>query len=415
LQINSQNSIVIKKFEIPAYYRSSITGRIKEARRVKDLRKQDFSPTLLDFGPVQFYLARHFGFCYGVENAIEISYKALEENAEKNVYLLSQMIHNQEVNNDLQSRGIKFIMDTDGTQFISWDKIGRDDIVIVPAFGTTLEIERLLLDKGVEVQKYNTTCPFVEKVWNRAEKLGKEDFTIIIHGKPKHEETRATFSHSAQAGHSVIVRDMEEAENLANYILGSKTKSEFFEEFKGRFSKGFDPEKDFLKVGVVNQTTMLATETQAIADFFRQLMIQKYGEASLKEHFADTRDTLCYATNDNQDATYELLKTDADLAFVVGGYNSSNTSHIVELCERQFSTFFINSEEEIKSNEEIHHFNFHRKEKVITHSYLPEKKPVKIILTSGASCPDTLVDRVMLRLIEFFDATKPIEEVIANF
>ncbi|HEY5824869.1 MAG TPA: 4-hydroxy-3-methylbut-2-enyl diphosphate reductase [Cyclobacteriaceae bacterium] len=405
----------MKKFEIPAYYRSSITGRIKEARRVKDLRKQDFSPTLLDFGPVQFYLARHFGFCYGVENAIEISYKALEENVGKNVYLLSQMIHNQEVNNDLQGRGIKFIMDTDGTQFISWDKIGRDDIVIVPAFGTTLEIEHLLLDKGVEVQKYNTTCPFVEKVWNRAEKLGKEEYTIIIHGKPKHEETRATFSHSASSGKSVIVRDMEEAEKLANYILGSKTKSEFFEEFAGRFSAGFDPEKDFLKVGVVNQTTMLATETQAIADFFRQLMIQKYGEANLKGHFADTRDTLCYATNDNQDATYELLKTDADLAFVVGGYNSSNTSHIVELCEQQFETFFINSEEEIKSKEEIHHFNFHRKEKVITYSFLPEKKPVKIILTSGASCPDTLVDRVMLRLIGFFDITKSVDEVLANF
>src|SRR6478735_6716848 len=154
---------VIKKFDIPAYYRSSITGKIKEARRIKDLRKQDFSPTLLDFGPVQFYIARHFGFCYGVENAIEISYKALEENKDKKVYLLSQMIHNQEVNADLQGRGIKFIMDTDGSQFISWEKIGKDDIVIIPAFGTTLEIENILLDKGVQVQQYNTTCPFVEK------------------------------------------------------------------------------------------------------------------------------------------------------------------------------------------------------------------------------------------------------------
>ncbi|HNC30398.1 MAG TPA: 4-hydroxy-3-methylbut-2-enyl diphosphate reductase, partial [Cyclobacteriaceae bacterium] len=197
----------MKKFDIPAYYRSSITGKIKESRRVKDLRKQDFSPSHLDFGPVQFYLARHFGFCYGVENAIEISYKALEENPDKKVYLLSQMIHNQEVNNDLQGRGIKFIMDTDGSQLISWDQIHREDVVIIPAFGTTLEIENLLLDKGVEVQKYNTTCPFVEKVWNRSEKLGKENYTIIIHGKPKHEETRATFSHSASNGASVIVRD----------------------------------------------------------------------------------------------------------------------------------------------------------------------------------------------------------------
>jgi 4-hydroxy-3-methylbut-2-enyl diphosphate reductase len=382
---------------------------------VKDLRKQDFSPTLLDFGPVQFYLARHFGFCYGVENAIEISYKALEENSSRNVYLLSQMIHNQEVNNDLQERGIRFIMDTDGTQFIPWNKVDKDDIVIIPAFGTTLEIENLLLDKGVEVQKYNTTCPFVEKVWNRAEKLGKEQHTIIIHGKPRHEETRATFSHSSSEAPSIVVSDIEEAKALANYIVGSKPRAEFYEEFKGRFSQGFDPQNDFSRIGVVNQTTMLATETQAIADFFRQIMIQKYGEENIRDHFADTRDTLCYATNDNQDATYELLNTDADLAIVVGGYNSSNTSHIVELCERKFATYFINSEKEIISREEIHHFNYHNRENVTTHSFLPDKQPVKVILTSGASCPDTLVDRVMLKLAQFFVNAHPVEDVMSAF
>ena len=388
---------------------------MKESRRLKDLRKQDFAPTVLDFGPVQFILARHFGFCYGVENAIEISYRALEESANKNVYLLSQMIHNQEVNNDLQSRGIKFIMDTDGTQFIPWEKISKEDVVIIPAFGTTLEIEHLLLNKGVEVQKYNTTCPFVEKVWNRAEKLGQENYTIIIHGKPKHEETKATFSHSSHKGHSVIVRDMEEAEKLSNYMLGSKTKAEFYEEFAGKFSNGFDPTQHLQRVGVVNQTTMLATETQAIADFFKQLIIARFGTENLKQHFSDTRDTLCYATNDNQDSTYQLLETEADLAVVVGGYNSSNTSHIVELCERKFPTFFINSDSEIKSRTEIHHFNYPRKQKIITHEYLPDKKPVRIVLTSGASCPDTLVDRVMLKLAGYFEPVKTVEEVIAAF
>ena len=198
----------------------------------------------MDFGPVQFYIARHFGFCYGVENAIEISYKAIEENPDKRVFLLSQMIHNQEVNNDLIGRGVKFIMDTDGTQFIPWDELKKDDVVIIPAFGTTLEIEHILLRKGIEVQKYNTTCPFVEKVWNRSEKLGGENYTIIIHGKPKHEETRATFSHSAKNGHSVIVRDMEEAKALAEYILGRKSKEEFYNEFQGNYSDGFDPERD---------------------------------------------------------------------------------------------------------------------------------------------------------------------------
>jgi 4-hydroxy-3-methylbut-2-en-1-yl diphosphate reductase len=379
------------------------------------LRKQDFSPTVLDFGPIQFFIARHFGFCYGVENAIEISYRALEENTGKNVFLLSQMIHNQDVNNDLESRGIKFIMDTDGSHFVPWENIKKEDVVIIPAFGTTLEIEKLLLDKGVDVQKYNTTCPFVEKVWNRADKLGKENYTVIIHGKPKHEETRATFSHSAKGSHSVIVRDMDDAIQLSNYILGSKSSAEFFEEFAGKVSDAFNPDLHLQKVGVVNQTTMLATETQAIADFIRQVMAKKFGEATIKEHFADTRDTLCYATNDNQDSTYQLLKADADLAIVVGGYNSSNTSHIVELCERKFATYFINSDIEIQSREEIRHFNFHKKELATTFQFLPEKRPVKIVLTSGASCPDTLVDKVMLKLVSYFEGSKGVEEVLSGF
>ncbi len=384
-------------------------------RRSNDPRKQDFSPAMLDFGPVRFYLARHFGFCYGVENAIEISYKALEENTDKRVFLLSQMIHNQEVNSDLQDRGIQFIMDTDGTQFVPWEEIKADDVVIIPAFGTTREIESLLLDKGVEVQQYNTTCPFVEKVWNRADKLGQEDYTVIIHGKPKHEETRATFSHSASNAAAVIVRDMEEAQQLGKYILGEKSANEFLKAFEGKYTEGFDPEIHLQHVGVVNQTTMLASETQAIADYFKQLMIEKFGNENIKKHFADTRDTLCYATNDNQNATYELLKAEADLAIVVGGYNSSNTSHIVELCERKFPTYFINSEREIKSKEEIQHFNYHKKKMEISSGFLKEKSPVNIVLTSGASCPDTLVDRVMLKLISFFKDARPLEEVLAAF
>lgn len=325
------------------------------------------------------------------------------------------MIHNQEVNNDLLSRGITFIMDTDGRQLIPWENIKADNVVIIPAFGTTVEIEHLLLDKGVEVQKYNTTCPFVEKVWNRADKLGKENYTVIIHGKPRHEETRATFSHSAQGAAAIVVRDMEDATKLGDYIMGRASNEDFFKQFKQNISTGFDPALHLDRVGVVNQTTMLATETQAIADYFKSLMTQKFGAENLKTHFADTRDTLCYATNDNQDSTYELLKTDADIAIVVGGYNSSNTSHIVELCERKFPTYFINSETEIRSQSEIHHFDYHRKEKKITHGFIPQKNEVKIILTSGASCPDTLVDRVMLRMLEFFDNSRHISEVLKDF
>jgi 4-hydroxy-3-methylbut-2-enyl diphosphate reductase len=325
------------------------------------------------------------------------------------------MIHNQEVNSDLLNRGIQFILDTDGTQFIPWEKIGKDDIVIIPAFGTTIEIEKLLRDTGVDIQRYNSTCPFVERVWNKAEKLGGEEHTIIIHGKPNHEETRATFSHSAGSGASIVVKEMSDAVLLGKYISGEKSLSDFGIDFKGKFSIGFNPEKDLLKVGVVNQTTMLATETQAIADYFREIMIKKYGIKNLKDHFADTRDTLCYATNDNQTSTYELLKVPADFAMVVGGYNSSNTSHIVELCERKHRTFFINSDQEIKSEIEIHHFDFHHQQIKTTLRYLPSKTPLNIILTSGASCPDTLVDKVLLKILSYFPKSKSAEEAINDF
>lgn len=325
------------------------------------------------------------------------------------------MIHNQEVNNDLQDRGIRFIMDTDGTQYIGWDEVKADDIVIIPAFGTTIEIEQLLMEKGVEVQKYNTTCPFVEKVWKRAAKLGEEAYTVIIHGKHRHEETRATFSHSQKGAPSVIVRDMEEAKQLGAVIKGEISKEDFYKLFEGKHTPGFDPEIHFARVGVVNQTTMLATETQAIADYFKQVMADKYGVENLKNHFADTRDTLCYATNDNQEATYGLLREDADLAIVVGGYNSSNTSHLVELLEEKFPTYYINSPQEIKSESEIHHFNYRNKEMMTTFDYLPEKRPLNIILTSGASCPDTLVDAVMLKLVEYFPASSSVEAALEPF
>lgn len=369
----------------------------------------------MDFGPVQFHIARHFGFCYGVENAIEISYKALEENPDKNVYLLSQMIHNQEVNNDLVSRGIKFIMDTDGTQFIPWEQLKPEDIVIVPAFGTTLEIEEKLKTIGIEVQRYNTTCPFVEKVWKRSAKLGEDSHTIIIHGKHNHEETRATFSHSSKNAPSVIVKNMAETEFLCDVIKGKKTHEDFFQYFKGKYSDGFDPSKDLKRVGVVNQTTMLATETQAIADFVKQTMQAVYGEAELKNHFADTRDTLCYATNDNQDATYALLEENADIAIVVGGYNSSNTSHIVELCERKYPTYFINSPNEIIGEKLINHYDYPNHKHITTDSWLPKKSPTKIVLTSGASCPDTLVDQVLLKILTYFEGAKSVESVMAEF
>ncbi|MHB8854636.1 MAG: 4-hydroxy-3-methylbut-2-enyl diphosphate reductase, partial [Ignavibacteriaceae bacterium] len=394
------------------FYKSSFISRIKDSRKLNDPRKRDFSPTLLDFGPARFFIARHFGFCYGVENAIEISYKTLEQNPGKRVFLLSEMIHNPGVNSDLTDRGVQFIMDTSGRQLIDWNNLQPEDIVIIPAFGTTIEIQNMLREKGIDPYRYNTTCPFVEKVWNRSEQLGKENYTIIIHGKHNHEETRATFSHSIQNSPALILRDIEEAKILSSIILGNRDKNDFYKLFAGKFSKEFTIENDLDKIGVVNQTTMLASETDAIANLLKETVIKRYGIENLKDHFADTRDTLCYATYDNQEATYGLLNYKADFAIVVGGYNSSNTSHIVELCEEKLETYFISSEEKIISPTQISHFNFHTKQEVVTENYLLDKNPVDIILTSGASCPDAVVDRVLQKILSFFENTRSIEEVI---
>ncbi|MFT5779417.1 MAG: 4-hydroxy-3-methylbut-2-enyl diphosphate reductase, partial [Crocinitomicaceae bacterium] len=307
--------------------------------------------------------------------------------------------------------GVRFIQDTEGNQLLPWDTIFPEDIVIIPAFGTTLETQKLLEDKGIDVTTYNTTCPFVEKVWNRSAKLGEQDHSIIIHGKHLHEETKATFSHSKKNAPAVIVKNLEEAAFLTDFILGKQSKEAFLRFFSGKVSANFDPDKDLNRIGVVNQTTMLATETQAIADFVKEAMIEKYGVEKLKDHFADTRDTLCYATNDNQSATLKLLETKADLAIVVGGYNSSNTSHLVELLEPSFPTFFIKNSSEIISENEIHSFNIHSTELEIKTTFLPPKEKTKIILTSGASCPDAAVDAVIQKVLELKKAPITIDSI----
>jgi 4-hydroxy-3-methylbut-2-en-1-yl diphosphate reductase len=404
----------MKQFEIPEFYRSPIISKVKAKRKLDDPRKKDFTPTVLDFGPIRFLIARHFGFCYGVENAIEIAYKAVHENPDKRIFLLSEMIHNPDVNADLMSHGIHFIQDTDGRQLIPWTELKPADVVIIPAFGTTIEIEEKLRSIGVNVEAYNTTCPFVEKVWNRSEKLGTDQHTIIIHGKYNHEETRATFSHSVKNAPSLIVKDMKEAQFLGEVILGAQSTEAFTKFFEGKFSPGFDSEKDLQKIGVVNQTTMLASETQAIADHLRDIMLQKYGTENSKQHIADTRDTLCYATNDNQSATLGLLEENADLAIVVGGYNSSNTTHLVELLEEKFPTYFIRSANELSTEHEIEHFDIHSKTIKKSSNYLQEKSPITVIITSGASCPDAIVDKVIQRLLAIKGVTTSIEDVLQN-
>lgn len=404
----------MRTFDVPKYFRSRLISSVKAYRKKHDPLKKDFSPTILDFGPIQIVLARHFGFCFGVENAIEIAYNTLSENRDTNVYMLSEMIHNQEVNNDLRIQGLRFIQDTKGNALIDWSELQEDDIVMIPAFGTTLEIEEKLKELKVRTKEYNTTCPFVVKVWKSAAKLGSKQYSVVLHGKPEHEETRATFSHSKSDAPTVIVRNMDEAELLISIIKGDIDTEAFFEIFEGRFSLDFDPEKDLDRIGVVNQTTMLASETQAIAERFKENYIEMYGD-DYAEHYADTRDTLCYATNDNQKATLELLNSDADLAIVVGGYNSSNTSHLVELCERQLPTYFIKSADKIIDQNTIEYFDLHDKAERRKEAFLPSKQPVKVIITSGASCPDALLDDVLDKLLSYYPSAKRIEEVGTKF
>jgi 4-hydroxy-3-methylbut-2-en-1-yl diphosphate reductase len=402
----------MKSFQIPTFYKSPIIGSVKELRRQKDKMKKDFTPTLLDLGEVRFLISRHFGFCYGVENAVEIAYKTISDNPNKRIFLLSEMIHNPDVNRDLQSRGVKFIMDTSGKQLIEWSELTSDDVVIVPAFGTTLEIQKELTRIGINAYQYDTTCPFVEKVWNRASAIGQKDYTVVIHGKPSHEETRATFSHAKENAPTVVIRNIKEAQALACYITGEKPVNDFFKEFEGQYSDDFDVERDLQRIGVVNQTTMLASDTQAIADYLRQVMIEKYRPVVVTDRFADTRDTLCYATNDNQSATYGLLAEEADLVIVAGGYNSSNTSHLVELCEEKLPTYFIESEKKILSKELIHHFDLHTKSEIVTEHFIPTKPVVTVMLTCGASCPDAIVEGILMKILSYFPNAKEIEEVM---
>jgi 4-hydroxy-3-methylbut-2-enyl diphosphate reductase len=409
----------MRSFDIPIHFRSPIISRVKERRKSLDPRKLDFTPSTLDFGVVKVQLARHFGFCFGVENAIEISYKAIFENPGKKIFLLSQMIHNPEVNEDLESRGVRFLQDTFGNEITPLCEVQADDVVIIPAFGTTVETQARLEEMGVDVLKYNTTCPFVERVWKRSSKLGDDDYTVVIHGKPNHEETRATFSHASSKGHAMIVADKAEAEFLASilsdyslsFISAEVFSDKFSEIFSERCSPGFNPLEHLDKIGVVNQTTMIASETQEISEIIKSSV----GEG----RFANTRDTLCYATNDNQRATLGALESGgADLAIVVGGYNSSNTSHIVELCEKKMPTYFVRNELEWLDDGTVNHFDIHSQKTLNSEVQLPHvsnsgDSVATILITSGASCPDASMERVLIKVLELY--TRPEEPIDVEF
>lgn len=436
-------------FDVPPFYRSQLIGKLKGFRAARDPHRKDLSPSILDFGNIELSIARHFGFCFGVENAIEIAYRAIAEHPGKRIFLVSEIIHNPEVNTDLRSHGVSFLMNTSGQQLIPFSQLEPSDIVIVPAFGTTVAILDALKNQGIDPLTYDTTCPFVKRVWKKAAELGQQGFSVILHGKRNHEETRATFSHATKNARTLVVRDLRDARLVSEFILGKISASVFHEHFFEAYSPGFDPIKDLVKVGVVNQTTMLASDTQEIALVIKQALATRYGPLGLREHFADTRDTLCYATNENQQATKRMIEEGADLALVVGGYNSSNTSHLAELCQEKMPTFYIKDAGEILNAKEICHYDLQKKRVITSSQWLPSSlasrcfagavtshaptihdtevivqdpvvvssttKPVRVAITAGASCPDSTVDHVLSKFIGLLPCPVSLENALRSF
>lgn len=404
-----------KQFQIPQFYRSTVVTPLKALRKTIDQRRKNLSPSCLKTEHTEIHVARHFGFCYGVEHAIDVAFSTIDRNPGKRIFLISEMIHNHVVNKDLSDRGVQFLMTAEGKELFPLDKLNENDIVVVPAFGATLEVLADLKARGIETHEYNGTCPFVEKVWNRAEELSEKGFSIVVHGKFNHEETKATFSRIRRNSPVIVIKDYREALLLGSIIDGSTPLSVFQQSFRSFCSEGFDPQIHLGKIGVVNQTTMLASETDAIMKLLRGAIEKRYGTDKVHYHFADTRDTLCYATNENQESTLKLSEQEADIGMVVGGYNSSNTSHLVEILEEKVPTYFIKGPEDIISASSITHYDFRTKKTRTSSDWIPKASPLRVLATCGASCPDSLFEKAILRLVEVSGHANPLKALERAF
>ncbi len=404
-----------------ALYHSKLCDAIKALKRTKE--RSATSPAILDFGATQYLLPSHFGFCLGVQNAIERAYETIAENPGKRVFMLSELIHNPFVNEDLKARGLNYLQSDKGVPLrdpnsgsLYWDTLKDDDIVIIPAFGARDEDKVKLIERGLPINQYDATCMLVEKVWKAAKRYGQQGYTVVIHGKAEHEETKATFSNSAIYAPSLVIRDLREAEILRNVILeeNGKEQRRLFESLATKASPDFDPGKHLERLAFVNQTTLLRNETLKIIDFVQAALVEKYGESHVEEHMAMSSkgDTLCYATQVNQDALSKALQEEIDVALVVGGKNSSNTFQLFRLCQEAFGerAFYIQSEANILSKNRISHFIFPydpkdpKQGRMEERAFLSKKNGIRILITGGASCPDGILQQIIAKINGFFDS-----------
>ena len=425
-----------------ALYQSRLCEAIKIARRARE--KTSGAPAELDFGAVRYIIPSHFGFCLGVQNAIERAYETVAANPRKRVFMLSELIHNPFVNEDLIERGLRYLQTDKGMPLRGdgsiatdsedpsalWNQLRRDDIVIIPAFGATNEDKVKLIRRGLSIRENDATCMLVEKVWKAARRYAKEGFTIVIHGKSEHEETKATFSNASSYGPALMLRNRAHAEKLGAVLKasGAERKRLFESSFAGLYSSGFDPLRDLEKIAVVNQTTLLRNETLNIIDYLKDVIAGIYGEDAVGNHLwiKGKGDTLCYATQVNQDALQKAVEEPVDAALVVGGRNSSNTFQLYRVCESRFGerAHYIQSEENIRSLETIRHYSFPYNLENLPEQTMIERRFIdpnvvspRILLTGGASCPDGIIQQVIHRINSFFPAEtlRPVETILESF
>jgi 4-hydroxy-3-methylbut-2-enyl diphosphate reductase len=370
--------------QVESHYRSDIVDKVRRTGGI------------ISVGDVTVRLAKQFGFCYGVERAIDLAYAARKVFKDRRLFIVGEIIHNPEVNEQISSLGIRNLTGQNKQADIS--ELQPDDVVILPAFGTEVSVLQQIKDRGCQI--VDTTCGDVMSVWKRVRKYASESATSIIHGKAEHEETKATSSRALGdgKGHYLVVLTLADTDYVCDYIRRGGDKQAFLDRFRGAYSTGFDPDVHLRTIGVANQTTMLRGETEEVQRRIQRAVADRDGAELATKNFRFF-DTICGATQERQDELRELLDVKMDLLLVVGGYNSSNTSHLAELGEEKLPTFFVLNASRLVSGKQILHYDLHQRGEVVAQDWLPEG-PVVVGITAGASCPNNLIDETLLRLFQ---------------